>query len=172
LSDEVLLEDIERASRKMVLAIKEDGNILIAGNGGSASDAQHIAAELVGRYMINRPPISAIALNTDTSALTAISNDFGYEYIFARQIAAIGKEGDIFLAISTSGNSKNIVLALEEAKRKGIYTILLTGESGGIGANICDLAIRVPSEKTPRIQEAHILIGHILCDLIEKDIYG
>lgn len=151
---------------------KKGNKMLLAGNGGSAADAQHIAGELVSRFYFDRPGLPAIALTTDTSILTAIGNDYGYENLFARQIQANGVKGDIFLGISTSGNSPNIISAINEAAQKGIITVGMTGENGGKMRDICDYCIKVPSSETPRIQEAHILIGHILCSVIEKNIFS
>lgn len=145
---------------------------ILAGNGGSAADAQHIAAELVGRYGFDRPSIPSLALTTDTSNLTAIGNDYGYDQVFSRQLEGMGQKGDIFIGISTSGNSINIIKAFESAKLKGITTIALTGRDGGEMAKLADVALVVPSDSTPRIQESHILIGHILCDIIEKEIFA
>ncbi|MEK6659724.1 MAG: D-sedoheptulose 7-phosphate isomerase, partial [Campylobacterota bacterium] len=157
-----LCVDIYRASKKTILA----------GNGGSAADAQHIAAELVGRYGFDRPSIPSLALTTDTSCLTAIGNDYGYDKVFSRQLEGMGQSGDVFIGISTSGNSKNIINAFEVAKQKGIKTVALVGRDGGEMAKMADIALIVPSESTPRIQESHILIGHIICDIIEKEIFG
>jgi D-sedoheptulose 7-phosphate isomerase len=146
--------------------------ILLAGNGGSAADAQHIAAELVGRYGFDRPSIPSIALTTDTSSLTAIGNDYGYDKVFSRQLEGLGSKGDLFIGISTSGNSENIINAFKSAKEKSIATLALVGRGGGKMAQMADYSITVPSDSTPRIQESHILIGHILCDIIEKELFG
>lgn len=170
--NEKLLDKIEEVAKKCVALYKTDKKTILAGNGGSAADAQHIAAELVGRYGFDRPSIPSLALTTDTSNLTAIGNDYGYDFVFSRQLEGMGQEGDIFIGISTSGNSKNILNAFESAKRKNIFTIALTGRDGGEMAQVADIALVVPSESTPRIQESHILIGHILCDIIEKEIFG
>lgn len=148
-------------------ALLQGNKILLAGNGGSAADAQHIAAEFVGRFVAHRRSLPAIALTVDTSALTAISNDYGFENVYARQLEGLGTEGDVFIGISTSGNSVNIVKALEVAKRKGLKTIILSGKNGGILRGGGDAEIIVPSEVTARIQEMHILIGHILCEYID-----
>jgi D-sedoheptulose 7-phosphate isomerase len=145
---------------------------MLAGNGGSAADAQHIAAELVGRYGFDRPSIPSLALTTDTSNLTAIGNDYGYDKVFSRQLEGMGQEGDLFIGISTSGNSQNIINAFESAKERGITTVALVGRDGGKMAQMADYAIIIPSNATPRIQESHILIGHILCDIIEKELFG
>ncbi len=170
--DDVLLDKIEDVARRCVALYKTDKKTILAGNGGSAADAQHIAAELVGRYGFDRPSIPSLALTTDTSNLTAIGNDYGYNHIFSRQLAGMGQEGDIFFGISTSGNSQNIINAFEVAKEKGITTVALVGRDGGKMAQMADVALIVPSDFTPRIQESHILIGHILCDIIEKETFG
>lgn len=172
LNDEKLTALIKKVCNLCVDIYKNDGKTLIAGNGGSAADAQHIAAEFVSKFYFDRPGLSSIALTTDTSTLTAIGNDYGYDELFARQIEANGRLGDVFIGISTSGNSKNILKALEKAKAMGIVTIGLTGEGGGDMVNICDYCIRVPSSSTPRIQEAHILIGHIICSVVEESLFG
>ena len=145
--------------------------LLIAGNGGSAADAQHIAAEFVSRFNFDRPGLPALALTTDTSILTAVGNDYGYEQIFRRQIEANGTGGDVFLGISTSGNSPNILQALEAARLKGMTTFGLTGYTGGKMSELCDFCLCVPSNDTPRIQEAHILIGHTLCAMVELALF-
>lgn len=170
--NEVLLDAIEAVAKECVALYKTDKKTILAGNGGSAADAQHIAAELVGRYGFDRPSIPSLALTTDTSNLTAIGNDYGYEQVFSRQLEGMGQRGDIFIGISTSGNSTNIVKAFESAKKKGIKTVALVGRDGGLMATMADMAIIVPSDSTPRIQESHILIGHILCDIIEKEIFA
>jgi D-sedoheptulose 7-phosphate isomerase len=171
-NNEILLNKIEEVAQKCVALYKTDKKTILAGNGGSAADAQHIAAELVGRYGFDRPSIPSLALTTDTSNLTAIGNDYGYDQVFSRQLEGMGQKGDIFIGISTSGNSTNIIKAFHSAKEKGIMTVALTGRDGGEMSEIADIAIIVPSNSTPRIQEAHILIGHILCDIIEKEIFG
>jgi D-sedoheptulose 7-phosphate isomerase len=171
--NEALLQKIETVAKLCVKLYKEsDKKTILAGNGGSAADAQHIAAELVGRYGFDRPSIPSLALTTDTSNLTAIGNDYGYDQVFSRQLEGMGQEGDIFFGISTSGNSQNIINAFESAKKKGITTIALVGRDGGKMAQMADIALVVPSNSTPRIQESHILIGHIICDIIEKEVFG
>ena len=170
--NEDLLNNIEEVAQKCVDLYRTDRKTILAGNGGSAADAQHIAAELVGRYGFDRPSIPSLALTTDTSNLTAIGNDYGYDQVFSRQLEGMGQEGDIFIGISTSGNSMNIIKAFESAKKKNITTVALTGRDGGEMAKIADIALVVPSDSTPRIQESHILIGHIICDIIEKEIFG
>lgn len=144
------------------------GKLLIAGNGGSAADAQHIAAELTGRFLRERKPLPALALHANSSALTAIGNDYGYEHVFARELAAHARPGDVLLAISTSGGSKNILRAIEEAREKRVAVIGMTGESGGAMRSACDLCLCVPSKSTARIQEMHIMIGHTICELLEE----
>ncbi len=157
---------------KLVSQSFEGGSkLLLFGNGGSAADAQHIAAEFVNRYIIDRPPLPAIALTTDTSILTSVSNDSSFNEIFSKQIKALGKEGDVAVGISTSGNSPNMVKAFEVAKEMGIKTIALTGNDGGTLAKIADVSLVVPSGSTPRIQETHILIGHILCEMVEHQLF-
>jgi D-sedoheptulose 7-phosphate isomerase len=157
---------------KLVSHTFEVGNkLFFFGNGGSAADAQHLAAEFVNRYVMDRPPLPAIALTTDASVLTSVSNDFAFNEIFAKQIRALGKERDVAIGITTSGNSPNVVKAFEVAKEMGIKTIALTGNDGGIIARIADFSLIVPSTSTPRIQEAHILIGHILCEMVEHYLF-
>lgn len=167
-----LLLKIEEVSKLCVELYKGNNKTILAGNGGSAADAQHIAAELVGRYGFDRPSLPSLALTTDTSSLTAIGNDYGYDKVFSRQLEGMGQEGDIFIGISTSGNSENIIHAFTSAKEKGIITVALVGKDGGKMAKAADFAIVVPSDSTPRIQESHILIGHIICDIIEKEIFS
>ena len=170
--NEELVDKIEELSRKCVELYKGTNKTILAGNGGSAADAQHIAAELVGRYGFDRPSIPSLSLTTDTSNLTAIGNDYGYDKVFSRQLEGMGQSGDIFIGISTSGNSLNIINAFHSAKEKGIMTVALVGKDGGEMAKMADIAIVVPSDSTPRIQESHILIGHILCDIIEKELFA
>lgn len=172
LNDTELMNLIKEVSFKIVEAYKNGNKTLIAGNGGSAADAQHIAGEFVSRFYFDRPGLASIALTTDTSIITAIGNDYGYEKLFSRQVQANGVKGDIFIGISTSGNSANIIEALKECKGKGIITVGLTGEKGGKMAEMCDYCIKVPSNETPRVQEVHILIGHIICAVVEEAIFG
>ena len=161
------------ATEAVIATLRRGGKILLFGNGGSAADAQHIAAEFVNRYVRDRPPLSAIALTTDTSALTAIANDFGPEDVFAKQIQALGKEGDIALAFSTSGNSPNVLRGLERCRELGIQTVGLTGGIGGALAERVDHCLCVAATtSTPRIQEAHILIGHAICEMVDHVLYG
>lgn len=172
LENKELMLLIEEVSIKAVELYKQGNKIMLAGNGGSAADAQHIAGELVSRFYFDRPGLPALALTTDTSIITAIGNDYGYDKLFARQIQANGNEGDMFIGISTSGNSVNVVKALEECKKQNIITVGLTGEKGGKMEELCDFCIKVPSNETPRIQESHILIGHIICSIVEEVIFG
>jgi len=154
-----------------IAALRQGNKILLAGNGGSASDAQHLAGELISRFHYDRPGLPAFSLSTDTSVLTAIGNDYGYENLFARQLEAVGNAGDVFIGISTSGRSPNIVKALQVARAKGVLTVGLTGHGGGQMPALCDHCLRVPSDSTPRIQEGHIAIGHTICMLIEQQIF-
>ena len=167
-----LLERIEEVVKKCIEIYRGTNKTILAGNGGSAADAQHIAAELVGRYGFDRPSIPSLALTTDTSNLTAIGNDYGYDKVFSRQLEGMGQKGDLFIGISTSGNSINIINAFNSAKEKGITTVALVGKDGGEMAKMADISLIVPSDSTPRIQESHILIGHIICDIIEKEIFA
>ncbi|TSJ40629.1 D-sedoheptulose 7-phosphate isomerase [Mucilaginibacter corticis] len=164
---DTLVPDIEKACRLITSTIKNGNKVLIAGNGGSAADAQHIAAELSGRFVKHRKALPGIALTTDTSALTAIANDYGYDYVFARQVEALAQPGDLFIGISTSGNSEVVLRAFTTAKEVGCNTLGLSGRDGGKMNGLCDLNIVVPSNITARIQEMHILIGHILCQSVD-----
>jgi len=170
--DESLTAIVEQVARTCCSALRAGKKILLAGNGGSAADAQHLAGELVSRLNFDRPGLPAFALTTDTSVLTAIGNDYGYEKLFARQLNAVGTAGDVFIAISTSGRSPNILRALEEGRRKALVTVGLTGKTGGDMPALCDYCICVPSSETPKIQEGHIILGHIICGLIECEIFG
>lgn len=163
-------DTIDAAATLMIEALRSGGKIMFCGNGGSAADAQHLAAELMGRYLKDRKPLSALALTVDTSALTAIANDYSYQDVFARQLSGIGCKGDLLVAISTSGNSANAIKAVEVAKTMGITTVALTGNGGGRLAELADLTIRVPAQRTNSIQEIHIAIGHILCGIIEDTL--
>jgi len=166
-------DDVARAAELLVNALLDGGKILLCGNGGSAADSQHLAAELVSTLTVDnrRPAIPAIALTTDTSILTAIANDFGFEGVFARQVEALGRPGDVLIGISTSGNSADVVKAFEQAEAQGLHRIALTGESGGTLAPITDVAIRVPSRETSHIQECHIAIGQLLAFMVEETLY-
>ncbi|HPM43324.1 MAG TPA: D-sedoheptulose 7-phosphate isomerase [Candidatus Omnitrophota bacterium] len=161
------LDDIAKAAGIIIEAIKGGGKLLIFGNGGSAADSQHMAAELVGRFKKERRPWPAIALTTNTSTLTAIANDYSYDDVFTRQLSALGKPGDVALGISTSGNSSNVIKALKTAQEMGIKTIGLTGKLGGKITSECDVTITVPAKETPRIQECHLLLVHIICEIVE-----
>ena len=165
---EVMIPSIETASKLAIETLQNGNKILLCGNGGSASDAQHIAAELTGRYKTERRGLAGIALTTDTSALTAIANDYGYDRVFDRQVEALAREGDLIIGISTSGNSANIISAFRVARELGCKTIGLSGRDGGEMNDFCDLNLIVPSDDTPRIQEMHILIGHTICQAIDE----
>ncbi len=167
-----LVPEIEKASKTVINALKSGNKILIFGNGGSAADSQHIAAEFVNRFKINRNPLPAIALTTDTSIITSCGNDFGFELIFLRQVQALAKKGDVLIGLSTSGNSENVLLALEEGKQAGCINIGLLGSGGGKIAQVVDINLTVPSNDTPRIQESHITIAHIICEIVEKEIFN
>lgn len=171
LSDKVLLANVEAAAQVCTNCLTGGGKLLLAGNGGSAADAQHIAGEFVSRFAFDRPGLPAIALTTDTSIMTAIGNDYGYERLFSRQIQAHGREGDVFIGYSTSGKSPNVLLAFEEARAQGLTCIGLTGKRGGPMKDLCDYLLEVPSDETPKIQEGHLVLGHILCGLVESAIF-
>jgi len=166
-------DDILAAAEHIARCFQQNGKLLLCGNGGSAADAQHLAAEFVSvlTQSFLRPGLPAIALTTDSSILTASANDFGFEGIFSRQVQALGRPGDVLLGLSTSGNSENVIRAICYAREHGIFTVVLTGESGGKMATLADLAIRVPSSVTAHIQESHLMIGHILCDLSERVVF-
>ena len=171
LADEKLLRTLEGAAQACVACMKNGGKVLLAGNGGSAADAQHIAGEFVSRFAFDRPGLPAIALTTDTSILTAIGNDYGYEKLFARQVQAHGNKGDVLVAYSTSGKSPNILLALAEARSKGLITIGMTGNKHAPMVAACDYCFEVPSGDTPKIQEGHAVLGHILCGIVENALF-
>ena len=171
LADEALLSRIEAAAEACIGAMRSGNKILLVGNGGSAADAQHIAGEFVSRFAFDRPGLPAIALTTDTSILTAIGNDYGYEKLYARQIQSHAKKGDVLMAYSTSGQSLNIINALQEAKKHGVICIGLTGNRSGPMKDLCEHYLDVPSADTPKIQEAHAVIGHILCGLVELSLF-
>ena len=170
--DSSLKCSVEKAAVACIESLRAGGKILLAGNGGSAADAQHIAGELVSRFAFDRPGLASVALTTDTSILTAIGNDYGYERLFSRQIQALGTAGDIFIAYSTSGSSPNILSALEEARKKGLISVGMTGNRNGPMDNLCDHLLCIPSSDTPKIQEGHLVVGHILCGIIENEIFG
>ncbi len=167
-----LLQTVEQIVQATVSAYQLDKRVYFCGNGGSAADAQHLAAEFSGRFYINRKPLYAEALHVNTSYITAVANDFSYNDIYSRMIEAAGRKGDILFAISTSGNSQNIINAIEVAKNQGVICIGMTGETGGKMKELCDFLLNVPSKETPRIQESHILLGHIICELVEKQLFG
>ena len=172
LADTKLLETVESAAQSCITAMKSGNKILLAGNGGSAADAQHIAGEFVSRFAFDRPGLPAIALTTDTSILTAIGNDYGYESLFARQIQAHSDKGDVFIGYSTSGQSPNIIRAFEEAKAHQLTCIGMTGNRGGPMNDLSDFLFEVPSADTPKIQEGHLVLGHIICGLVEKQLFS
>ncbi len=163
---------IESIAGRCIQAYRTLNKVLLAGNGGSAADAQHIAGELVSRLNFDRPALAAVALTVDTSVLTAIGNDYGYEKVFERQIAGFGRPGDVFIAISTSGRSPNILRALAEARRNRLVCVGFTGRSGGDMPGLCDVCLRIPSDETPKIQEGHIVSAHIICGLVERALFG
>ena len=163
-----LAGDVDRVVRLIADSMAQGGVLLVCGNGGSAADAQHIAAELTGRFFRDRRPLPALALHGNTSSLTAIGNDYGYDEVFAREVAAHGRAGDVLMAISTSGNSRNVVRAIEVAREKRMTVVGLTGADGGKMRDLCDVCLRIPSTSTPRIQECHILLGHTICELLEQ----
>lgn len=164
--------EVAEAARLCTDALSAGNKIMFCGNGGSAADSQHLAAELVGRYKMNRRAMNALALTVDTSILTAVGNDYGYDTVFARQLEGVGKKGDVLVGLSTSGNSRNIVMAMELAREMGIRTIALTGQDGGMMRDRADFCIPVPSAATNNIQEMHIAVGHLICELVERNIYG
>ena len=165
-----IMPEVASAGLRVRTALEKGRKILICGNGGSAADSQHMAAEFVGRFVKERQSLPALALTVDTSLLTAVGNDYGFDYVFSLQVEGLGQEGDVLIAISTSGNSANVVKAVKTAKEKGIYVIALTGENGGILAKESDLCLAVPSQVTARIQEMHIMIIHMICEIAEADI--
>ncbi len=171
LADDELLLRLEAAAQACIACMRAGGKILLAGNGGSAADAQHMAGEFVSRFAFDRPGLPAMALTVDTSILTAIGNDYGYEHLFARQVQANGKKGDVFIGYSTSGTSPNILCAFAEARTKGLVCVGMTGNRGGPMFELCDYLMEVPSNDTPKIQEGHLVLGHILCGLVEKALF-
>jgi len=171
LSDAILIDKIEKVTQNIVECYRNGGKVLFCGNGGSAADAQHLAAELSGRFYYDRPPLYAEALHVNSSYLTAVANDYSYDEVFARLVKGMGRKGDILVGISTSGNSSNILKAFEAAKSVGMITVGLTGANGGKIKDISNYLIDVPSTDTPRIQESHIMIGHIICQLVESELF-
>lgn len=169
--DESLLQSVEAAVEAVVNCLEDKKKVLLAGNGGSAADAQHIAGEFVSRFNYDRPGLAAFALTVDTSIMTAIGNDYGYEKLFSRQVQAVGLPGDIYWAYSTSGKSVNVIEGMKTAKAAGLTVIGFTGQNGWAQPELCDIAIKVPSKETPKIQEGHLLLGHIICGLVEMRIF-
>ncbi len=172
LDDHDFLHRIENAAQMITTSLRGGGRIHFCGNGGSAADAQHLAAELSGRFYFDRPPLNAEALHCNTSYLTAVGNDYGYDLVFSRLLRGTAKPGDVIVGISTSGNSKNILNAFEVAKEMNVRIIAMTGETGGAMKEYADVLLNVPSKDTPRIQESHIMIGHIICELVETEMFG
>lgn len=166
-----LLSSIEQATRAIIKVYQTSHKLMLAGNGGSAADSQHLAAEFVNRFNFDRPGLPAIALTTDSSILTSVGNDSGFDKLFSRQVEALGIPGDLFIGLSTSGNSPNVIEALSACRNGKIFSIGMTGAAGGRMKDLCDICIMVPSDETPRIQEAHILIGHIICSLAEEELF-
>lgn len=171
INDKKFVEKIREAADICILSLRNGGKIHFCGNGGSAADAQHLAAELSGRFYYDRPPLNAEALHVNSSYLTAVANDYSYDVVYSRMLQCSAKEGDVLWGITTSGNSSNILKAVEVAKSLGVKVIGMTGETGGKMAEVCDVLLNVPSKCTPRIQESHIMIGHIICEIIESTIF-
>jgi len=172
LADEIFLQSISKSAELITAAYRKGFKTLIAGNGGSAADAQHMAGEFVSRFYFDRPPLSSVALSTDTSVLTAIGNDYGYEFVFSRQVFGLASPGDVFIGITTSGRSKNIIAAARAAKERSCMVIGLTGESVTEFDSLCDVVIKAPSRETPRVQEVHLFAEHMICELVEKNLFG
>ena len=172
IDNEQLINEIANIAKELVFLLKKDKKVLFCGNGGSAADAQHLATELSGRFFLDRPALFAEALHVNTSFLTAVGNDYDFTKVYERAIEAKGKKGDALIALSTSGNSENVIKAINMAKEKNMLTIGLTGENGGKMIGLCDYLVQIPSSITPRIQEAHILVGHIICELVEQELFG
>jgi len=171
LEDQTLIENLQVISDVVVTTFRNDGKVLLCGNGGSAADAQHLAAEFTGRFYYDRPPLYAEALHVNTSYLTAVANDYSYNEVYSRLVKAKGRKGDVLIALSTSGNSENIIKAIHTAREQEMITIGMTGESGGKMKDICTHLLNIPSHDTPRIQEAHILLGHIICEIVESTLF-
>ncbi len=172
IDNEQLINEIANISKELIYLFKKEHKVLFCGNGGSAADAQHLATELAGKFYLERAPLFAEALHVNTSFLTAVGNDYTFDTVFSRAIEAKGREGDALIAISTSGKSKNVLKAIATAKEKNMLTIGMTGEKGGKMEKLCDYLIKIPSKVTPRIQEAHILVGHIICEMVEAELFG
>jgi D-sedoheptulose 7-phosphate isomerase len=164
------LAAVEKVARAIITSLRNGGKVLLCGNGGSAADSQHIAAELIGRFQKDRKSLPAIALTTDTSILTSLANDYGYDIVFSRQVEGLGRKGDVLIGLSTSGASPNVIKAVEQAKKMGLVTIAMAGKDGGTLAKIADIAIVVPSNKTARVQEAHIALAHAICEVVEEEL--
>ncbi len=171
LSNEKLIDQIEKLAVDCVQCLKAGGKVIFAGNGGSFADAQHLSAEFISRFMFDRAPLASLVLGANNSAISAIGNDYGYEQVFARELQGVARPGDVFISITTSGNSRNILIAVEQAKTQGITTVAFTGQGGGKLAPLCD-CLCVPSSETARIQESHIMIGHIVCELVESAYFA
>lgn len=171
LSDQTLIDTVAQVADAMTIAFQNGKKVLFCGNGGSAADAQHLAAEFSGRFYYDRPPLYSEALHVNSSYVTAVGNDYSYDVIYSRMIEAMGKEGDVLVGISTSGNSPNVVKALEAANKLGMITIGMTGETGGKMKDVSKFLLNIPSKDTPRIQECHILLGHILCEIVEANVF-
>jgi D-sedoheptulose 7-phosphate isomerase len=170
LANEKLIDQIEKLAADCVQCLKAGGKVIFAGNGGSFADAQHLSAEFISRFMFDRAPLASLVLGANNSAISAIGNDYGYEQVFARELEGVARSGDIFIPITTSGNSRNILVAVEQARKQGLTTVAFTGEGGGKLAPLCD-CLCVPSRETARIQECHIMIGHIICGLVEQQYF-
>lgn len=171
LSDQTLIDTVAQVAEAMTIAFKNDKKVLFCGNGGSAADAQHLAAEFSGRFYYDRPPLYSEALHVNSSYVTAVGNDYSYDVIYSRMIQAMGREGDVLVGISTSGNSTNVIKALEVANQLGMITVAMTGETGGKMKDVSKFLLNIPSKDTPRIQECHILLGHILCEIVEANVF-
>ena len=171
LANETLLSTIEQVTDVIIAAFKNGNKVLFCGNGGSAADAQHLAAEFSGRFYTDRNPLPSEALHCNSSYMTAVANDYGYDVVYSRIVKGTGRPGDVLVGLSTSGNSVNIIKAMEEARKIGMINVVLTGEGGGKLKDLCDYLINVPSDDTPRIQESHITIGHIICELVESKLF-
>ena len=171
LSDPALIDRIEEVTKVISAAFRNGNKVLFCGNGGSAADAQHLAAEFSGRFYTDRDPLPSEALHCNSSYMTAVANDYGYDVVYSRMVKGTGRAGDVLVGLSTSGNSVNIIKALEQAKEIGMITVVLSGETGGKMKDICDYLINIPSNDTPRIQESHIMVGHIICQLVEQELF-
>ena len=171
MTDAAFINDIGNIAEVMTVAFKSNRKVLFCGNGGSAADAQHLAAEFSGRFYYDRPPLYSEALHVNSSYMTSVGNDYGYDHVYSRMVEAMGQEGDVLVGISTSGNSPNIIEALKVANRKGMITVGMTGETGGKMREFCQYLLNVPSTDTPRIQECHILMGHIMCEIVESNLF-